>query len=83
MSSRPFSGALQAARRAKHLGFVAVKRGRRARTQAVDSLLRLRASLGDYAFDPEHHRDVYGEFPRMYFLHRPAGVGPAPTAAPP
>lgn len=83
MSRRPFSGALQAARRAKHLGFVAVKRGRRARTQAIDLLLRLRASLGDYAFDPKHHRDVYGEFPRMYFLHRPAGVDHVPTTAPP
>lgn len=75
--------ALHAARRAKHLGFVALKWGRSVRTQSADSLLRLRASRSDYVFDLDRHRDAYGDFPRMYFLHRPSGVEIDPTTPPP
>lgn len=70
-------------RTVKHLGFLTTRAVRsRART-ALDTGYRAYDRVRPYRFDPEQHRDRYGDRPRMYFLHRDSPRGTAtPESAP-
>ncbi|WP_370894807.1 capsular polysaccharide synthesis protein [Janibacter sp. GXQ6167] len=64
------------ARRVKHAGFLARKRAYRGYIQARDLSFAAYNTIVPYQFDPEQHKDAWGDFPRMYFLDRdpPPGV---------
>ncbi|MDO4919089.1 hypothetical protein [Kocuria sp.] len=67
--------ALQPLRQAKHQAFLTRRLIGRGLRRAVDTGFRAYDRALPYRFDPEAHRDRYGSYPRMYFLHRQA---PAP-----
>ncbi len=67
---------LQPVRQAKHSLFVARKRLRRVSVTVKDAAFTVFNAAVPYRFDMDRHRTKWGEFPRMYFLHRdpPAGT---------
>ena len=64
--------ALQPLREAKHRAFLARRFLGRGLRRSVDAGFRVYDQTLPYRFDPEKHRDRYGSYPRMYFLHREA-----------
>ncbi len=67
---------LQPARKAKHAAFLARKKLRKRYIGVRDVAFTAYDRRVPYRFDPERHRDSWGNMPRMYFLHRepPAGT---------
>lgn len=71
-------------RKLKHLGFLGLRRARRAEVSVRNHVYARYGDRVPYRFDVDRHRNRVGELPRMYFLHRdsPTGTTDAPRPAP-
>lgn len=71
MTPRTGSGdILHALRKVKHRAFLTRRAVSRTARRSIDTGYRVYDRALPYRFDPETHRDRYGSYPRMYFLHR-------------
>ena len=66
------AGTLHALRQVKHRAFLTRRAASRVARRGIDTGYRAYDRALPYRFDPEQHRDRYGSYPRLYFLHRSA-----------